>query len=177
MSSLAADNKVKPAVAVEATPHRWAISAWARAFRRLGRRWFVTNHAREFCQPFVIEGAEHLESLRGPVLLTPNHTSHFDPVIVLSTLPAHIFDRTAIVAAADRHYAAKRWKAAWHSLRYNTFPITRGGGKAAWRASSAAVGGAFCNSSSALSKRSPALRRSFSMSAAGTGLPSFSIST
>lgn len=128
---MAAEQQTKSAVIVDAKPHRWATSAAARAFRRMGRRWFVTNNVGKFCQPLVVEGAEHLESLSGPVLITPNHTSHFDPVIVLSTLPAHIFDRTAIVAAADRHYNAKKWKAAWHSLRFNTFPITRGGGRAA----------------------------------------------
>lgn len=131
MTSPAVENRVKPTVVVEAKPHRWATSAPARAFRRLGRPWLVTKHIRNLCQPFVVEGAEHLESLNGPVLIIANHTSHFDPIIVLSTLPQRVYDRTAIVAAADRHYAAKKWKAAWHSLRYNTFPITRGGGRAA----------------------------------------------
>jgi 1-acyl-sn-glycerol-3-phosphate acyltransferase len=118
-------------IIVEAKPHRWATSAWARAFRRVGRPWFVTKHARSLCQPFDVEGKEHLESIGGPALIVANHTSHFDPIIVLSTLPQRLFDRTAIVAAADRHYSRKPWKAAWHSLRYNTFPITRGGGRAA----------------------------------------------
>jgi long-chain acyl-CoA synthetase len=131
MTTLAVEQKTKSPILVEAKPHRWATSAPARMFRRIGRRWFVTKNVEQFCQPLTIEGAEHLESLDGPVLLTPNHVSHFDPVIVLSTLPQHIFDRTAIVAAADRHYNAKKWKAAWHSLRFNTFPITRGGGRAA----------------------------------------------
>jgi 1-acyl-sn-glycerol-3-phosphate acyltransferase len=131
MTSPAADTKTKSAVVVEAEPHRWATSRWARAFRRLGRPWFVTRHIEKLCRPFTVEGAEHLESLDGPALIIANHTSHFDPVIVLSVLPQRIFDRTAIVAAADRHYAAKKIKAAWHSLRYNTFPITRGGGRAA----------------------------------------------
>jgi 1-acyl-sn-glycerol-3-phosphate acyltransferase len=83
------------------------------------------------CQPFDVQGTEHLERLDGPALIIANHTSHFDPIIVLSTLPQRVFDRTAIVAAADRHYSRKPWKAAWHSLRYNAFPITRGGGRAA----------------------------------------------
>ena len=131
MTSIAAEQTMKSPVIVEAKPHRWATSAPARLFRRLGRPWFVSRNVGKFCRPLVVEGVEHLESLSGPVLITPNHVSHFDPVIVLSTLPQHIFDRTAIVAAADRHYNAKKWKAAWHSLRFNTFPITRGGGRAA----------------------------------------------
>jgi 1-acyl-sn-glycerol-3-phosphate acyltransferase len=131
MTGLAVDKQPKSAVVVEAEPHRWATSWWARAFRRLGRRWFVTNHIEKFCKPFTVEGAEHLESLDGPALIIANHTSHFDAAIVLAVLPQRIFDRTAIVAAADRHFATKKIKAAWHSLRYNAFPITRGGGRAA----------------------------------------------
>lgn len=129
---MAAKNPVtKTTVVVEAKPHRWATSSWARAFRRVGRSWFVTKHVRSLCQPFEVVGTDHLEQLDGPALLISNHTSHFDPIIVLSALPQRVFDRTAIVAAADRHYARKPWKAAWHSLRYNAFPITRGGGRGA----------------------------------------------
>jgi len=131
MTSLAAEHTTKPAVVVEAKPHRWATSEWARAFRRLGRPWLVTKHVERLCEPFSVEGGEHLDLLDRPALIIANHTSHFDPIIVLSTLPQRVFDRTAIVAAADRHYSAKKLKAAWHSLRYNTFPITRGGGRAA----------------------------------------------
>ena len=35
-----------------------------------------------------------------------------------------------MVAAADRFYT-RRLKSAWYSLRYNAFPISRGGGRAA----------------------------------------------
>ena len=50
-------------------------------------------------------------------------------MIVLSLLPTSIYDRTAVVAA-DRMYR-ERVKGMWHSLRYNAFPITRGGGREA----------------------------------------------
>jgi len=115
---------------VEAKPHRWALSFWARAFRRLARHRNVTRHVEQFCQPFVVEGSEHIADFRGPALIIANHTSHFDAVIVQSVLPPKLFDRTAAVAAADRFFT-NRWKGAWHALRYNAFPITRGGGKAA----------------------------------------------
>lgn len=114
----------------EVKPHKWALSLWARAFRRAARRWTVTSHVRKFCQPFTVEGEEKLAAIKGPVLIIANHTSHFDTVIVLSLLPNHIYDRTAVVAAADRMYR-ERVKGAWHSLRYNAFPITRGGGREA----------------------------------------------
>jgi 1-acyl-sn-glycerol-3-phosphate acyltransferase len=51
-------------------------------------------------------------------------------VIVLEALPRHIYLRTAVVAAADRMYRS-RLKGMWNSLRYNSFPITRGGGRQA----------------------------------------------
>ncbi len=115
---------------VEVEPHRWALSLWARAFRRLARRWTVHSHVRRFCQPLTIEGAETLARFDSPMLIIANHTSHFDTVIVLSVLPNKLYDRTAVVAAADRMYR-ERIKGMWHSLRYNAFPITRGGGREA----------------------------------------------
>ena len=112
---------------VNVQPHRWALSWWARFFRRIARRWTVNSHVRKFCQPLTTEGAEKLVGLEGPLLIIANHTSHFDTVIVLDLLPNKIYDRTAIVAAADRMYR-QRIKGMWYSLRYNSFPITRGGG-------------------------------------------------
>lgn len=116
---------------VYAEPHRWALSLWARAFRRFGRWLFVTRHVRRFCRPLSVEGIENFERLRGrSAIIVANHTSHFDTAIALGVLPGRLYGRTAVVAAADRFYT-QRLKAAWYSLRYNAFPITRGGGRAA----------------------------------------------
>jgi 1-acyl-sn-glycerol-3-phosphate acyltransferase len=114
----------------EVKPHKWALSFWARGFRRMARRWTVHSHVRKFCRPFTVEGGEKLRELESPLVIIANHTSHFDTVIVLSLLPNKIYNRTAVVAAADRMYR-ERIKGAWHSLRYNAFPITRGGGREA----------------------------------------------
>ncbi len=130
MTSMAMSRKHEAQLAVEAKPHRWALSWPARTFRRLGRRRNVTRHVEQFCQPFEVEGSEHLAGFRGPALIVANHTSHFDSVIALSVLPPKLFDRTAIVAAADRFFTNWR-KGAWYALRFNAFPITRGGGRAA----------------------------------------------
>jgi 1-acyl-sn-glycerol-3-phosphate acyltransferase len=130
MPSIAVGAKQEPKLTVEAKPHRWALSWPARMFRRLGRRRLVTRYVEQYCQPFQVEGREHLAGFRGPALIIANHTSHFDSAIALSVLPAPLYDRTAIVAAADRFFT--NWlKGAWHSLRYNAFPISRGGGRAA----------------------------------------------
>ena len=115
---------------VEVKPHRWALSLPARLYRRALRRWDVDKHIKEFCRPLTIEGQEKLEGVEGPLLIIANHTSHFDTVIILHALPRKIWGRTAIVAAADRMYR-ERVKGMLHSLRYNAFPITRGGGSEA----------------------------------------------
>jgi 1-acyl-sn-glycerol-3-phosphate acyltransferase len=115
---------------VEAKPHRWALSLPARTYRRALRRWDVDKHINAFCRPMTVEGAENLADATNPLLIIANHTSHFDTVIVLSALPSKVWDRTAIVAAADRMYR-ERIKGMLHSLRYNAFPITRGGGREA----------------------------------------------
>jgi 1-acyl-sn-glycerol-3-phosphate acyltransferase len=120
----------KQASLAEAKPDKWALSWWARAYRRLLRPWDVDKHIRNFCHPLTVEGKEHVESHAGPMLIIANHTSHFDTVIILSVLPKRIWNRTAIVAAADRMYR-ERIKGMLHSLRYNAFPITRGGGREA----------------------------------------------
>jgi len=115
---------------VEVEPHRWALSRPARLYRRLAKRWIVDSHVRSFCRPFTVEGSDNLANIDNPLLVIANHTSHFDTVIALSVLPPHVYDRTAVVAAADRMYR-ERLKGMWNSLRYNSFPITRGGGREA----------------------------------------------
>jgi 1-acyl-sn-glycerol-3-phosphate acyltransferase len=117
-------------VLVEVEPHRWAISWWARLYRRTFKRFLVSNHVRNFCVPFTVEGIENLEGIDGPMLVIANHSSHFDTVILLQALPGRVYNKLAIVAAADRMYRSK-WKGMWNSLRYNSFPITRGGGRQA----------------------------------------------
>jgi 1-acyl-sn-glycerol-3-phosphate acyltransferase len=113
-----------------ATPHRWAAGKFGRAFRRLGRRWIIDRHVQRLCPDIDVRGAEHLSTLDGPAIIIANHTSHADTLIVLSVLPPKLYDSTAVAAAADRFYV-DAIKGAWLSLRYNSFPIARGGGLAA----------------------------------------------
>jgi 1-acyl-sn-glycerol-3-phosphate acyltransferase len=124
------DTKAGASPTSEAKPHRWALQRWARMYRRVARPLTVSRHVRRFCRPLTIEGRENLERLQNPALIIANHASHFDTPVVLSLLPNNIYNRTAIVAAADRMYR-ERLKGMWHSLRYNAFPITRGGGSEA----------------------------------------------
>jgi 1-acyl-sn-glycerol-3-phosphate acyltransferase len=101
----------------------------ARIIRRAGRRWVITRHVEAYCQPMMVEGVEHFESVRGPSIIIANHSSHFDTPVVLSVLPERIRRKTAVGAAADRFYrrGKRTW---WYSLFFNTFPIVRGSGSA-----------------------------------------------
>lgn len=123
-------NVQRPSRAKEVKPHRWALRGWAVGYRRLARPWFVTRHARRFCRPLMVEGREWFVGLRTPALIIANHSGHFDTIIVLSILPSALYERLAVAAAADRFYR-RRLKGMWFSLRYNAFPISRGGGVAA----------------------------------------------
>lgn len=129
MANVVLGNK-RDQVSVEAHPHQWALSFWARGFRRLASPIVVSRHVRRLCSPFTIQGAEQLSQLNTPAIIIANHTSHFDTLIILSLLPSRLYSRTAVAAAADRFYR-ETIKGAWYSLRYNAFPIARGGGSAA----------------------------------------------
>lgn len=113
-----------------ARPHTWQTQPWASAARRLGRHWVISRHVDGYCDPLTIEGQEHLAGIRGPVIIAPNHSSHFDTPVTLSVLPERIRSRVAVAAAADKFYVPgkKTW---WYSLFFNAFPIERGGGSAA----------------------------------------------
>lgn len=130
MTSAPVSSRKQTSAPVEAKPHRWALSFWARGFRRLARRWLVTRHVRRFCSPLELEGLGHFSLLKTPALIIANHSSHFDTLIVLSTLPGRLYDRTAVAAAADRFYRRKL-QGLRFSLTYNAYPISRGGGSAA----------------------------------------------
>jgi 1-acyl-sn-glycerol-3-phosphate acyltransferase len=129
-TSIGAAEKGRREDLVVVEPYRWALSWWARLYRTALRPFDVLIHVKRFCRPFTVEGRENLKGVNGPLVIIANHTSHFDTAAALSVLPRRVWNRTAIVAAADRIYREKR-KGMLFSLRYNAFPITRGGGRQA----------------------------------------------
>jgi 1-acyl-sn-glycerol-3-phosphate acyltransferase len=121
---------MRPESHAAVAPPRWALSPWARAVRRTAWWWEVTRHVEHFCSPLTIQGAEHLLSAPKPLIVIPNHASHFDTGVVYHAIPPPLRWRTAIAAAADRFYRVW-WKGARFSLLLNAFPIERGGGRRA----------------------------------------------
>lgn len=121
---------MRPQFFATTAPPRWALSPWARLVRRATWRWEVARHVGYYCSPLRVEGAHHFSSVPKPVIIIPNHASHFDTVVALHVIPPPLRSRTAIAAAADRFYQTW-WRSVRFSLRYNAFPIERGGGRRA----------------------------------------------
>jgi len=112
------------------TPDAWQTQIWARGVRRAGRHWVISRHVKRYCQPLTVEGSARLAGVKGPVLIIPNHASHFDTPVALSVLPERIRGKTALAAAADRFYRHDK-RGWWYSLYFNAFPIERLGGGSA----------------------------------------------
>lgn len=113
-------------------PHRWQVASWARLIRRWRRHDAYTRHFEEAITDFDVSGLEHLESLHGPAIFAPNHTSHLDTIVFQAALPAPFCDDIYYGAAADRWFRKGQKKLIlkpWYqSLVLGTFPIVRGGG-------------------------------------------------
>jgi 1-acyl-sn-glycerol-3-phosphate acyltransferase len=116
-------------------PHRWQVSWPARAARTVLRPAVYTRPIARWCRPFTVLGKENFERLRGPAIFIGNHASYLDGPAIICALPRALQRRVAVGAAADRFYVKGRRELSkqgwWHSLAYNMFPISRGGGGAA----------------------------------------------
>jgi 1-acyl-sn-glycerol-3-phosphate acyltransferase len=75
----------------------------------------------------TVEGRERVAEAAadGPVVLAPNHTSHLDAPLVLTSLPAEVRRRTVTLAASDYFFDAW-WRAAATALVFNAVPVERG---------------------------------------------------
>jgi 1-acyl-sn-glycerol-3-phosphate acyltransferase len=112
-------------------PFRWQISWWAQGLRAALRPHEVRRHVTEACKPFIVEGREHLETLREPCIIIGNHSSHLDAFVIVEAVPGRTRRRLAFGSAADRWFLKDRpWrKSGWYnSITLNCFPIKRGGG-------------------------------------------------
>jgi 1-acyl-sn-glycerol-3-phosphate acyltransferase len=119
-------------------PYRWQISWPARIVRRIHGRFATagySNVAKTYFEPLEVIGAEHVKALRGPAIFIANHASFMDAPAMWAALPRRYRYKIAWPAAADRFFikGRKEWrKQGWYfSLLFNSFPLRRGGGRAA----------------------------------------------
>jgi 1-acyl-sn-glycerol-3-phosphate acyltransferase len=125
-----------PADLVEITPEppRWKLpTRWVRSRPAAAVREGIQTGA---LAPLLtsqlvteVEGRDRVEEAarNGPVILAPNHTSHLDAPMVLTSLPATVRRRTVTLAASDYFFDAW-WRAAATALVFNAVPIDRGPG-------------------------------------------------
>jgi len=129
-----------PASAAEPVDEPVDFPTWNRSYpvwlvRRLSQATWILPLARVFAHIHV-DGREHLQTLRGPVIFAANHQSHFDVPVILASLPGRLRARVA-PAMAKEFFKAHFFPAGFsfrerlgNSLNYylsafffNTFPL------------------------------------------------------
>ncbi len=115
---------------------RWAQSAPARMARSLLQALIVFPGLRIFAN-LRVEGAAHVGSARGPVLLAANHGSHLDVPLLLAALPRRARRRVAVAMQPEYFEPWLRgtaklatrihlgWQYRMVSLLLHTFPFPR----------------------------------------------------
>ncbi|MEV0398711.1 lysophospholipid acyltransferase family protein [Actinoallomurus sp. NPDC050550] len=108
-------------------PTAWARTPVAVAARSVLRKGLLKPVAWRQITP-VIEGAEYLDGVRGPVVFIANHSSHLDTPLILGSLPERFANRVAVGAASD-YFFDVRWRATLTAVFFNAFPVERYGSK------------------------------------------------
>ena len=80
---------------------RWNRHPLVGVVRRLSLATWILPLARAFAW-ISVEGAEHLRSLRGPVVFAANHQSHFDVPVILAAMPGHL--RKLVAPAMSKEF-------------------------------------------------------------------------
>jgi long-chain acyl-CoA synthetase len=110
--------------------------AWpARALRRVSLPYWLLPLTRVFAW-IRVEGREHLDAVKGPVMFAANHQSHMDTPVILAALPSRLRYRVATAMAKEffkPHFFPEQYgRRAWftNSLNYwlaalffNAFPL------------------------------------------------------
>jgi long-chain acyl-CoA synthetase len=126
---------VPPGVADPIDFPSWNRRAPARALRRISLPTWILPLARVYAS-VQVEGLEHLQGLRGPVIFAANHQSHFDTPVILMALPARWRYRLAPAMAKEffkahfypaqfgrKAYVANSLNYYLASLFFNAFPL------------------------------------------------------
>jgi long-chain acyl-CoA synthetase len=112
--------------------NRWRIS-WF--LRRISLPTWILPLARVFMQ-LKVEGREHLDAVRGPVVFASNHQSHMDTPAILIALPRRLRYSVAPAMAKEfwrahfypREFSRAKylWNSFWYylaSMFFNAFPL------------------------------------------------------
>lgn len=73
-----------------------------------------------------VHGAEHLDGLQSPYIVTANHSSHLDTALIYGALPPRLSRYLAVGAAAD-YFFDKKYKSLIPQLFFNAYPVERKG--------------------------------------------------
>jgi 1-acyl-sn-glycerol-3-phosphate acyltransferase len=101
----------------------WARDPWAIAIRRVLTNGVMRPGVELLASP-TVHGEDRLDGVDGPVIFTPNHLSHMDTFLLLSTLPAR-FRKKVVVAAGADYFFDTRVKAVLSALAISAIPIER----------------------------------------------------
>jgi long-chain acyl-CoA synthetase len=113
----------------------WNRSWLPRTIRRVSLPTWILPLVRVFAW-MRVEGREHLQSLRGPVIFAANHQSHMDTPVLMAALPARLRYRVAPAMAKEffkaHFFPAEYGRLPWFtsslnyylaSLFFNAFPL------------------------------------------------------
>lgn len=105
-------------------PTRWARSRPASALRAFLQAGVLHPLLRSQLS-VTVEGRERVAGYAGgPLILAPNHSSHLDAPLVLTSLPRELRRDTVTLAASDYFFDAW-WRAAVTALVFNASPLDR----------------------------------------------------
>ena len=104
----------------------WARLAPARALREFIQVVGVKNVMRNELAVEVY-GLDELRQLDGPTLIVPNHASHLDTAVLVSSLPANRRRRTAVGITSD-YFFDSLVRTSASAIAFNAFPIEQSDG-------------------------------------------------
>jgi 1-acyl-sn-glycerol-3-phosphate acyltransferase len=164
-------------------PHEWQIKWWAK-LARLCFRWYQYDRwIWRYFKPLHITGRENFRRFKGNCIVVANHTSHFDTMALLGSLPGRIRWNIYMGAAADRWFlrngggrkelALQPW---YNSMITGSFPIRRGGGSATldyskWLLDNGASLGIFPEGTRSTSRKMARFKHGVSILALEKGVP------
>ena len=103
-------------------------TTWARRYpARLARAAVLDSVGRPAIRAVArpeVNGLDRIDHIGTPVVIAPNHSSHLDTPLLLTSLPDAMRHKTVVVAGGD-YFFDRRWKAVMWSFLIAAVPIDR----------------------------------------------------